>query len=38
MFTQRDIRTLKRHYPTYSINEIEAALILCMLSGQKNLY
>lgn len=38
MFTQRYIRALKRQYPTYSIDEIEAALVLCMLSGQKNLY
>jgi len=38
MFTQRYIRALKRQYPTYSIDEIETAVILCILSGQKNLY
>lgn len=38
MFTPRYIRALKRQYSTYSVEEIEAALVLCMLSGQKNLY
>lgn len=38
MFTPRCIRALKRQYPVYSLDEIEAALVLCMLSGKKNLY
>ncbi len=29
--TPRCIRALKRQYPTYSVDEIDAALILCML-------
>ncbi len=33
-FTPRCIRALKRQYPTYSVDEIEAALILCMLSKE----
>jgi len=38
MFTPRYMRILRRHYPMYSVDEIEAALILCMLSEKKNLY
>lgn len=33
MFTSRYIRALKRQYPIYSVDEIEAALILCIFSG-----